>query len=188
MRKQMTLPPDREIAALVPVYTGKGDYTRLIMINGDEQLIPCTLRSVMKSIARRSCKDLALMRDWSAKITCRSLNNPVPIDALLVLTPYKARLPRIEGDEVMGCVNPLAVERIVSNKIKPLPAKFAGQKRPKELKTKIIMKNGQSLDSYWNEKTLTNHLKDGRSVQNLLVREMDENIMYLFRNHPKVLN
>lgn len=182
MQKQLNLPPDREIAALIPIYTGNGDATRLIMMNGEEQLLPYTLRSVMKKIAHRSCKDIVLMREWSAKCTSRSLNNPLPVNALLVLTPFKARLPLVEGDEVMGCVNPLAVKHIEKHKIKPLPAAYAGQKRPKQQKSEIIMKSGQKIASYWSAKILADHIKDGELIQNKLVQEMDENVIYFLKH------
>lgn len=121
MRTPILLPPDRELAALLPVYDDCGEATRVVLLSGEELLVPRTLRSVIKNIARRGCKDIPLCRAWSARVTHRSLNNPVPISAELVLLPFKARLPRVPGDEVMGFVNPYTVAEIVPRRLKPLP-------------------------------------------------------------------
>lgn len=192
MRNQVSLPPDRDIAALLPVYTPSGDYTRLVRMNGEEELLPLTLRSVMKRIARRSCKDLSLCRAWSGELTHRSLNNPLPLSAVLVLTPFKARIPRVKGDEVMGCFNPAAVERVVERKILPLPQNLTyketrTRKRGADcFRSQIVLTNGKVLDSFWSYKTLHSSLRDGRLVQCELALELDATLKYFLENRRRL--
>ena len=101
----MIFPENREIDALVPEYTDEGDSTHVYLRDGRDFVIPVTLRTVLKYLAYRSCRDLVRLRSWAAEHTHQRLNNPLPMDEELVLMPYKARRPKVAGDPIMGCVN-----------------------------------------------------------------------------------
>ena len=108
----MDFPKNREIDALVPEYTETGDATHVYLRDGSDYVIDVTLKTVLKFLAYRSCRDICRLREWSAEHTHKRLNNPLPLDEELVLMPYRARHPRVAGDAIMGCVNAAAGVRL----------------------------------------------------------------------------
>ena len=160
------LPKDRDIAALVPEYNEQGDSTRLYLRDGTERLLPVTLRTTLRALARRRCKDIGLMRRWAEQYTHHTLNNPLPVDVELVLAPVKTREPRIEGDEAMGCVNVAA--GVTADEAAVVPPRQSA----------LQLAGGRELPVCWSLSTTRRHLQDAELVHARMVAETASAMLY----------
>ena len=169
------LPPDDAIAALLPEYTPEGDATRVLCTDGSAFLYPRTIRATLRTVARRRCKDLSLLRRWAAGYTHRTLNNPIAASADLVLAPVKTRTPRIPGDETMAAVN------VAAHPAPRLAAEEeAGGRSRRGARTGdavIRLAGGASLASLWSEKTTLAHLAAARGISSELIRAEEEAVL-----------
>lgn len=92
------------IAALVPVYeNGQGNVTQLITSDGGEHLIPKTVKTVLKRVARTYGADLSALRKNYGKAVNRKNYVPIPLSSSLILIPVKFReRPLSENDGTVG--------------------------------------------------------------------------------------
>ena len=162
------LPKDREIAAIVPEYSGQGDSTRLYLRDGTQRLLPVTMRTTLRALARRRCKDIGLMRRWAEQYTHHALNNPLPVDVELVLAPVKTREPRVGGDAALGCVNVAA--GVTSRAVQ---AAIADGRR-----AELQLPGGQHLPVQWSTVTTQHHLQDAELVHARMVAETAAAMLY----------
>lgn len=169
-----TLPKDVEIAALLPAYTQEGDVTRILLTNGTELVFRRTMRSTLAMLARRRCKDVALLRRWASRYTHRTLNNPIAASPDLVLVPVKARHPRIGGDGTMAHVNVVAVSGDTFRQP-------GGNPRGKKSAV-ISLAGGSKLPVLWSEKTTFAHIREARHICAELVREEEEAVLRRMRD------
>lgn len=156
----MDFPKNREIDALVPEYTEKGDATHVYLRDGSDYVIDVTLKTVLRFLAYRSCRDICRLREWSAEHTHKRLNNPLPLDEELVLMPYRARHPRVAGDAIMGCVNAAA-----------------GVSLKEDEGTLLLTAGGHKLRSLWKPETTQEHLDRAFSICRELLEILDEKIL-----------
>lgn len=156
----MEIPENREIDALVPEYTDEGDSTHVYLRDGSDFVIPVTLRTVLKYLAYRSCRDLVRLRSWAAEHTHQRLNNPLPMDEELVLMPYKARRPKVAGDPIMGCVNAASGVRLEEGE-----------------ETVLLTAGGHALPSLWTPATIQQHLDSATLICRELQGILDEKIL-----------
>ena len=75
------LPKDREIEAIVPVYGERGDDTCIYLRDGRRLLAGVKKRAVLQALVRRRCKELSLVRAWSAARTHQKLGAPLAVSA-----------------------------------------------------------------------------------------------------------
>ena len=156
----MEIPENREIDALVPEYTDEGDSTHVYLRDGSDFVIPVTLRTVLKYLAYRSCRDLVRLRSWAAEHTHQRLNNPLPVDEELVLMPYKARRPKVAGDPIMGCVNAASGVKLQGGE-----------------EAVMLTSGGHKLPSLWTPDTMQQHLDRAALICRKLQGILDEKIL-----------
>ena len=167
------LPKDIEIAALLPAYTQEGDVTRILLTNGTELVYRRTIRSTLAKLARRRCKDVALLRRWASRYTHRTLNNPIAASSDLVLVPVKTRRPRIEGDVTMAHVNVVAIAGDTFRQHGSCPQ----TETPGQTPTLISLTGGKTLPVLWSKKTTLAHIREARHICAELVREEEEAVL-----------
>lgn len=155
------LPGDREIAAILPEYTERGDCTRILLCDGRELLLDRSMRTTLRYLAARRCKSLGLMRQWAARYTRRRTANPVAIGCDLVLVPVKSRRPRIPGDNTLAQVNVALGVRLVAG---PQAA--------------LDLAGGRRLPVLWSLKTLREHIAAGCHIHADLLREQQESLLW----------
>ena len=172
------LPKDRDIVAIVPEYSDQGDSTRLYLRDGTERLLSVTMRTTLRALARRRCKDIGLMRRWAQQYTHHVLNNPLSVGVEMVLAPVKTREPRVEGDEAMGCVNVAAGVAAV---------RLAGS-HPLHRMTELHLAGGRRLSVRWSLATTQRHLKDAELVHTRLVAESAAAMLYQLQLKDKEEN
>jgi hypothetical protein len=163
------LPKDRDIEAIVPMYGERGDCTCIYLWDGGKIVLEVKQRAVMRALAHRQCKEVSLLRAWSAACTQQKLAVPLPVSSELVLAPYKARRPRIAGDETLGCVN-------VAKRVAMHVAKDKSPKKDRQVR--LQLSSGRQLPVLWSRKTMYRHLQAAHLVQSLLVRELEEALLY----------
>lgn len=151
------LPKDREIEALIPIYSARGDETLLYLADGRKILVEEVVKTTLRRLSRRRCKDLRLIRKFSAKYTARKLNNPIAIGPELVLVPFKVREARVKGDTVMGFLNALKVSKVLKDK---------------EGKSLILLKSRAEIFSLWDIFTLSTHLKEAVFLHEKMLLEL----------------
>lgn len=168
------LPKDSEIAALLPEYTPEGDVTRVVLTNGTALVFRRTMRATLSALARRRCKDVALLRRWAARYTRRTLNNPIAASADLVLAPVKTRRPRVGGDNTMAHINVAALAGP-----EPEPEKPRGRKalRGRRETAVIALSGGAKVRTLWSERTALAHIGDARRIRAELVRDEEEAVL-----------
>ena len=166
------LPKDSEIAALLPEYTPEGDVTRVVLTNGTALVFRRTMRATLSALARRRCKDVALLRRWAAKYTRRTLNNPIAASADLVLAPVKTRRPRVGGDNTMAHINVAALAS-------PEPEKPRRRKtlRGRQETAVIALSGGATVKTLWSERTALAHIGEARRICAELVRDEEEAVL-----------
>ena len=175
----VTLPPDREIAAILPVYKDCGDCTCLYLENGEVQVIPQRMRSVLNNLAKRRGMAVPLLRRCAAQRLRHPLGVPLAIAPQLVLAPFRSRAPRIQGDETMGCVN-------VVHCIGLQEERDAAGLHPRLF---IELRSGVRILALWSRPTLEGRLKDAQLEHYRLMQDFEEmffvrekHIFSLFRN------
>lgn len=151
------LPKDSEIEALVPLYTPRGDETVVYLQDGREIILHAIVRTVLKKLSMRRCKDLKLIRKFSSSYTARRLNNPLAIGPEMVLVPFKVRLPRVKGDRVMACVNVFAVLGVFESE---------------DGLAHIRLNSGRTLASLWDALTLKRYLQEAELIKEKMLLEV----------------
>ncbi len=178
-----TLPKDDEIAALLPTYTQEGDVTRILLTDGTEIVYRRTMRATIRRLARRRCKDVALLRRWASRYTHRTLNNPIAASADLVLVPVKTRRPRVGGDVTMAHINVAAL----ADTFPEPPEEGPGRRRTRlrrplsgvqpDKHAVLSLAGGASLSVLWSEKTIRAHISAARHIRAELVRDEEEAVL-----------
>lgn len=143
----MDLPENHEIDALVPEYTDEGDATHIYLRDGRDFLVPTTLRTTLKNLFSRSCRDLPRLRAWTAQRTHQRQNNPLPLDEDLVLCPFKVREPRVRGDVCMCCIN-------VASGVTLAPGTASV----------LVTPGGHEIPTLWSRTTAQRHIERGALI------------------------
>ncbi|MDD3840934.1 MAG: hypothetical protein PHP06_10315 [Clostridia bacterium] len=94
------------IDALLPIYAkDKGDYTCIILKNGDTKYIDIKTRSALISLSNILCIDLISIRKKYSSIVGQKNRIPIPLSLELILVPFKTRQPVIKNDSCLGYIN-----------------------------------------------------------------------------------
>lgn len=159
------LPKDRDIVAILPAYGEMGDHTLLYLRSGTCRVLAVKIKTIIRHLAQRQCKDVSLMRAWASRYTRQKIGVPLPVSWELVLVPFKARQPKVAGDETMGCIN------------------FAHLREIKQVKGKTILRltNGQEIPVLWNTITMQHHIRDARLIQMMILHRVDEALLHRIR-------
>ncbi|MDD3840862.1 MAG: hypothetical protein PHP06_09895 [Clostridia bacterium] len=99
------------IDALLPTYIkDKGDYTRIILKNGDTAYIDIKTRSALTSLSNILCVDLTRIRKKYSDLIGQKNRVPIPLSFDLILVPFKTRQPVIKNDSCLGYINFRSIE------------------------------------------------------------------------------
>ncbi len=160
----LVLPKDREITAILPVYQDSGDCTCLYLTNGKTMIVKQRIRSVLRNLAQRRGMAVPLLRRCAAARVNHLLGVPLPIAPQLVLAPFRARAPRILGDDTLGCVNVVPCIRLCEER-------DAMGLHPQLF---IELAGGERILVLWSRRTLENQLKDAMLEHYRLMQDFEE--------------
>lgn len=158
------LPVDREIAAIVPAYSERGDGSLLYRRDGSCQRLPVKVETVLRALIERKCEDLHLLRKWAQGYTRVKLWAPLAISWELVLVPFKMRRPRVSGDATMGYCSFTQITEL----------QVAGRQ------TILSLRSGQTLPVLWSFLTANEHLKNAFLMQAMMTNLLDDVILQRF--------
>lgn len=141
------------IAALVPVYeSGQGNVTWLITSDGGEHLIPKTVKTVLKRIARAYGADLSALRKNYGKAVNRKNYVPIPLSSSLILIPVKFReRPLSENDGTVGYLSYYEIQKVSEE----------------ALGCRVLLSCGRELKILIAKSTLMEYMKDARLIASL---------------------
>ncbi len=152
------LPNDEDIAAIEPIYSERGDVTRIYLAHGGERVVDAEVRAVLRALASRHDKTVELMRRHAERYTHRRLYNPLAASAGLVLVPVKMRRPRVKGDAALGHVNVAALHEVAGDGSGSV----------------ISIGAGRRLRTPWSLRTTHRHIEEAEHMRSDMVREMCE--------------
>lgn len=139
---QYKIPPNEMICAVLPLYTERGDYTKLLTLNG-KYTLPVKASTIIYRLARRQAVDLYALKEKTSRLTNMRIWQPLIIASDLALTPVKIRKPKIAGDMTSGYINFLHITE--------MKAMQAG--------TELSLCGGHKVTSLWRKNTIENHLQ-----------------------------
>lgn len=181
----LDLPKDRDIAAILPLYTQRGDCTCLYLRSGSRRIYNVKVRAVLEALAHRRCKDVARLRAWSCRRTAQKLWAPLPVGVEMVLAPFKVRRPRVHGDETVGCVNVSQVQEVAAPLVAVGTENRAEKKSRQSRAALLALRSGVRIPVLWSAATTRKHLQAARLIHSVLLNELDE--VFLHRlSHPDV--
>ncbi len=122
---------NRGMWGLVPIY-GKdgGNCTKIIFENRPPVIIERRIHTILVKFAAIFQKDIRLIREQAREITGQRSMNPLPINADIILVPFKMRKPVGKDDGALGYFFSSAIENILEG------ANGA----------RVILKDGQDFD------------------------------------------
>lgn len=141
------------IAALLPVYEeGQGNVTYLITSDGEEHLIPKTVKTVLKRIASAYGADLSALRKNYGKAVNRKNYVPIPLSSSLILIPVKFReRPLSENDGTVGYLSYYEIREVSEE----------GQG------SRVKLSCGREIKVLLAKATLIEYMKDARLIAGL---------------------
>lgn len=174
----LSLPLDREITALLPVYEDCGDCTCLYLENGKTVLVRQRMRNVLRHLALRRGMALPLLRRCAAARLRHMLGVPLAIAPQLVLAPFRARAPRIAGDETLGCVNVVHYMGLSEER-------DAAGLHPQ---TFIDLPGGIRIPALWSRRTMESQLRDAMLEHYRLMQDFEEAFFVRRQHRPPEQN
>ncbi len=163
---------DRKVAAVLPEYEeGHGDCTVVYLQDGKRIVVDVKLRTFLKWLAGHHCKTLPLMRRWAAQYTDRRNGTPLAMGADLVLLPFRARKPRVSGDETLGCVNMECLTAIYERKTDGLVV--------------LQLRDGREIPTGWSLRTLLQHAREARLMQLELKRQRLKDVWGMLQDNSR---
>ncbi|NLU49568.1 MAG: hypothetical protein GXX09_04030 [Syntrophomonadaceae bacterium] len=102
------------VVAMRPVYTDRGNMTEVFYADGRTELDARSLKSVVRSMARRHAVDLREQRKKVSQVLNRQLLLPVVLDKQ-VFAPFKMRKPLAENDSTYGYVEVSFIDDLMEN-------------------------------------------------------------------------
>lgn len=143
------MPEYKQIAAIIPNYTGAGDTTTIFTTDGKQTCTNTRIRTVLRRLAHSQSIDLTALRQHTTQSTGRNILQPLPIAPGLVLCPVKIRIPRVTGDTSTGYINFHAVTGVAENNLSAYQAT-------------VSLTGGTDLPVYWTSRTVKKHLQSAR--------------------------
>jgi hypothetical protein len=145
------LPKDNAIEALVPLYTPRGDSTRICLTGGGEIIFQKSISSIISKLAKRHSINLILLRASAQDLLGQKESPPLLFSDELLLVPLKMRKPRAKGDSSFGYLN-----------YRALAATTAAQKE-----TLIETASRHLLHILWSIETTESHLRSARLLDSI---------------------
>lgn len=137
------LPNNRQIVAIVPVYTKNGDESMVLTCNGQTLSLSLKAATIVRRLANRHTIDLCSLKNKTAKITRSTIWQPLVLAPDLVLVPVKIRKPKISGDTTGGYINFTAIQKIESA----------------EIGSVLSLAGNHHVQTLWKRTTLYEHLQ-----------------------------
>lgn len=135
----------KEIQALIPLYTDEGGNFTSVKAEEGETLLEKSVRTVLKNICEFYHYDLeASNKDYRRELGIKKLP-PIPLKDSLVLIAVKVRKPIGKNDGAYAYVNVGKVEKVEGSK--------------------IIFKDGTTLETLSTEKTIKTSIYMARSLK-----------------------
>lgn len=142
----LKLPPAETIAAIVPVYTERGDETLILTCDGKTYCYGIKIQSLIKRLARKVCVDIRGLQQAAFRLLSQSSVLPLRFSEELLLVPLRMRIPRTTGDRGSGYVNYFAFQELADDGANCI----------------LAINDGHLLTVLWSKKTTFIHLNNGR--------------------------
>jgi len=101
------------IAALVPCYHDRyGNATEVMYLGRDTAIVPRTVKTVLKNLAKEYAVDIKASREKYGKLLGCGRSAPIPLDRETILIPLKMRRVISKNDSARGYINCFAVKDV----------------------------------------------------------------------------
>ncbi len=105
----------RIIGALVPIYhSSHGNATKIMYLGEDYEIVPRTIKTVLRNIAKENVVDIRASREKYGKLLGCGRAAPIPINRDIIFIPLKMRRTISKNDSARGYVNCLAIKDVQS--------------------------------------------------------------------------
>jgi hypothetical protein len=140
-----------DIWGFTPEYfQGMGEVTRIIVPEGQDQILSMTMRSFRNNLCRFYSIDYYSLRRKYGQIIGSVNCVPLPISSTKVFIQLKVRTPRFRNDSAMGYLDMVSIAQL----------REARDNR----KTEIVLKDGRKLEVLCSMATVKKHIKNARLV------------------------
>jgi len=127
-----------------------GEVTRIIVPEGQDQILSMTMRSFRNNLCRFYSIDYYSLRRKYGQIIGSVNCVPLPISSTKVFIQLKVRTPRFRNDSAMGYLDMVSIAQL----------REARDNR----KTEIVLKDGRKLEVLCSMATVKKHIKNARLV------------------------
>lgn len=150
-----------EIAALIPCYhRDYGNATEVVLLSGEPVILPRTVKTVIKALARQYAVDLKSLREkYGQLLGCKRVI-PLSFSSKLILMPVKMRKAISRNDSSRGYINYLAIKDVMGGE----GGAFST----------VTLKNDREIICHHSIKNMNLHIKNCYYIHQKLIRESGE--------------
>lgn len=148
---------NHEIMAFYPEYSaGVGEITRVLVSQGEDQIIPITSRSFKANLCKYYSIDYESSRKKFGKIIGSVNCVPLPINSNKIFLQLKMRIPAFKSDGAMGYIDLNCIKNQEKKDIRT---------------TAIVLKNGRKVRVLYSMSTINKHMKNARLILEFYKKE-----------------
>lgn len=139
----------KKIIAMLPHYTGEGaNFTRVLLLDGEEVLLQKTIHSTLKCLCQYYHYDLTASNRTCGEMLNIKKTPPIPINENMIFIALKTRTPIGKDDGAYSYIN---IEMI---------KKIQGEK--------VHFKNGDHLKVNCTQKTIEKNIKQAKLLKEMM--------------------
>lgn len=147
------------IAALVPCYHKEyGNATEVVFLEEEPIVIPRTITTVLKRLARDCTVDLQAARKKYGEVLGCSRAVPVVLDRQTILLPVKVRKTVSRNDASRGYINFFTIRDVDENSDG----------------TRLTLKNGRSILCFHSIKNINQHMRNCYFIHQKMIKDREE--------------
>lgn len=163
----------KDVAAFIPCYhKDYGNATEIIFLNDEPVVVPRTVKTVVKNLARIHTMDLKALREKYGEILGCKRVVPIVLSSRMILMMVKMRKVISKNDASRGYLNYFAIKDV------------------KEMKngtcSLAILKNDREIICYHSIKNLNQHIRNCHYIHQKMIKESGDlhHFSPEYLNHP----
>ena len=151
----------KDVAALIPCYhQSYGNATEIVYLEEKPVIVPRTVKTVIKNLARLHAVDLkALRKKYGEMLGCKRAI-PIPFSSKMILMPVRMREVISKNDSSRGYINYLMIKDVREEDEGPTST--------------VVLKNNREIVCYHSIKNLNQHIRNCYYIHQKLVKESGE--------------
>lgn len=140
-----------DIWGFIPEYfQGMGEVTRIIAAEGQDEILPITMRSFRNNLCRYYSIDYHSLRRKYGQMIGSVNCVPLPISSSKIFIQLKVRTPRFRNDSAMGYLDMVTIGQL--------------RETDDSSKTEVVFKDGRKLEVLCSMATVKKHIKNARLI------------------------